>query len=293
MSGAAVLPGWHPAPAAGVTPPSPPVPGSPAARVQAAKAIGARVGRVHGEFRAWLENFLDMFTTTGVTGGIPAWIRLPPQRQQEAIALVQKNYDSLPRLPPAATTEEAAAMRDGFLDAVTLSYEADQFMNRAVWAACELAKAVAIAGASTQSVSAIGSFADKFSDCAAQTASRAILEMTGTEVPASYLVRAFGLPRTSIAGYDAAVAYARNWFKMVGIELAPNPGGFVPVAQGGIAGRYVVFLKGGARGGHVVFGEVSTGGIAHHRQSIRGYLGEYRRGREGARNASHLSLTYS
>src|SRR5690348_11761492 len=107
MRGSAILPAWHPAPVPGAMPPSPLAPGSPAARIQAAKAIGARVGRVHGEFRAWIENFLDMFAATGITGGVATWNTLRPQRQQEVIALVQRNYDSLPRLPTAATTEEA------------------------------------------------------------------------------------------------------------------------------------------------------------------------------------------
>jgi hypothetical protein len=66
------------------------------------------------------------------------------------------------------------------------------------------------------------------------------------------------LPRVSISGYDAAVAYARNWFEGIGIKLAPRPGGFY---AGGTNGRYVIFLKGGAAGGHVVYSKVTAAGV--------------------------------
>jgi hypothetical protein len=255
MNGSGVLPGWHPAPASRVTLPVAPVPGS----LAAARETGARVGKVHGEFRAWFELFIRLFNWTGFSGQYPpVWSTLSPKQRLQAIAEVQRAYTSLPTLPSAKTVEEAQEMRKGFAEGAKVAYEANQFMNRAVWAACELAKAYVTARASVPSVAMVRGFSDLFSDCAAQTASRAILEMTGVDVPASYLVRTFGLPRASIDGYEAAVAYARNWFAAVGLELAPRAGGLLPVAQGGVAGRYVLFLKGGARGGHVVFADLTA-----------------------------------
>jgi hypothetical protein len=254
VTGTATLPEWHPAPAAGSSPASPPVPGS----LQAAREAGAKVGKVHGEFRAWAESFLDLFTSTRATGGMALWDRLPPEERLRVIAKVQWTYDNLPALPPAGTVEQAAAMRAGFADAAKTSYEAERLMNQAVWAACELAKAAALARAAAPTPTTIAGFSDKFSDCAAQTASRAIQEMTGVEVPAGYLVRTFGLPRTTLSGFNDAMAYAKNWFVAAGIRLANRAGGLAPVAQGGTAGRYVLFLRGGSSGGHVVFAEVTA-----------------------------------
>ena len=201
-----------------------------------------------------------MFTTTTLMGGKSLWDSSSVKIRAEVLAKVQAEHDKLPALPVASSVEIAAAMRAGFAEGAKAGYEADLFMNRAVWVACELAKAAVVARASVPTVG-IGGFADKFSDCAAQTASRAILEMTGAQVDAAYLVRAFGLPRTSLGSVEAAIAYARNWFEMVGLRLAAKPGGLAPVAQGGTAGRYVVFFEGGSRGGHVVFADLTPDGI--------------------------------
>ncbi len=247
---------FSPAPAGGASPRLPPAPGS----LDAAREAGRRVGTVHGQYRAWVEDFLDMFTTTTLMGGKSLWDSSTAKLRAEALAKVQAENDKLPALPTAPTVEMAQAMREGFAEGAQAGYEADLFMNRAVWVACELAKAAVLARASLPTVGIAG-FADKFSDCAAQTASRAILEMTGSEVEAAYLVRAFGLPRTSLGSVEAAIAYARNWFEMVGLKLAAKPGGLAPVAQGGVAGRYVVFFEGGARGGHVVFADLTPDGM--------------------------------
>jgi hypothetical protein len=247
--------GSTPAPAAGVTPPSPPVPGS----LEAARQAGRKVGEAYGEFKAWQETFLELFTATAATGGVVLWDRLPPERRLEVIGKVQHAYDTLPALPASTSIEMAAALRQGFQEGAKAQYESERLLTRAVWVACELAKAFAVAKASAPvSVVAIRSAADGFTDCAARTASRAVLEMTGVEVPADQLVRNFGLPMSATQGFEAAVSYARNWFTKMGITLAARVGGFGPVREGGTIGRYVIFFKGGPSGGHVVFGEVTA-----------------------------------
>lgn len=130
-----------------------------------------------------------------------------------------------------------------------------------MWAVAELAKAAALSHAATPSAIGIAGSAGLDRDCAARTAARAIREVTGIEVAPTELERAFGLPTTSMNGFDAAVAYCRNWFTGIGIRLAPTPGGFAPVAQGGVPGSYVLFMKGGASGGHVIYGEVTPSGL--------------------------------
>jgi len=93
-------------------------------------------------------------------------------------------------------------------------------------------------------------------DCAAQTAARAIQEITGEEISAADLVREHGLPTKVISGFKDAVAEAKHYFSRVGLELSPKPGGFASVSEGGTEGSYVIFLKGGEEGGHVVYGQV-------------------------------------
>ncbi len=214
-----------------------------------------RVGVVHGEFSAWGESFFGMFDIQWM--GVSSWDRFPANERLRTIALVQSNFDSLPRLPPSTSQEMATALRQGFKEGSKVGYEAARFMARAVWALGELAKAAVTARAAAPSAIAVGGFRD----CAAQTASRAILEMTGVEVSAGHLVRTFGLPRSVLSKYDDAVSFARNYFEALGIKLAARSGGFVEIARGGVPGRYAIFLKGGREGGHVIFGEVSSSGI--------------------------------
>jgi hypothetical protein len=112
---------------------------------------------------------------------------------------------------------------------------------------------------------AIGAFdSSKLSDCAAQTAARAIREMNGAEVDASWLRRTYGLPRVAISNLRDAISYALNWFEGIGIKLAPKPVDFRYASQRGVPqgviDRYVVFFKGGKDGGHVVYGEITANG---------------------------------
>lgn len=57
------------------------------------------------------------------------------------------------------------------------------------------------------------------------------------------------------------MAYAKNWFTSVGLELAPTGGGFASIAEGGTAGNHVVFFERGATGGHVEYGSVTAEGV--------------------------------
>jgi hypothetical protein len=131
-------------------------------------------------------------------------------------------------------------------------------MNRAVWAAAQLLL-VAIAHGEPATPLAIGSFG-KMEDCTSHVAARLMQEMTGTEVPAEYLLRTFGLPRSvrsEPGAFKIATAYARKWFAGVGVRLAESPGGF---REGGPVGRYVLFMGDDTKG-HVVFGEVAEAGL--------------------------------
>jgi hypothetical protein len=131
--------GVTPAPAPGVFPPSPPVPGS----IEAARRAGRLVGEAYGEFAAWEKAFTDMFAAATFTGGIRPWDRLPAERRMEVILKVQRAYESLPKLPPSTSMEMARALRQGFEQGASIRYEAARFMTRAVWVVCELAKAFA------------------------------------------------------------------------------------------------------------------------------------------------------
>lgn len=270
----------QPAPAAGATARIPLAPPLEAARIAA-----ERVGRAYGAFRADLDEDFFVIFETPFMGGIVLWDRMSPDEQRRHMTKVQLEFDRLPKLPVATSIPMAAAVREGFESGAMSGYEVKRTEFRAVWVACELAKAIILARASTPSVTAVGSaFTSRFSDCGAQTAARIIQEATGVQTSASFLARTFGLPRVSIAGYDAAVSYALNWFEGIGIKLAPKPGGFYIRGQ---AGRYVIFMKGGATGGHVVYGEVSASGL----QVIDNQLGAVWKSLEAAQGKLGMQAT--
>jgi hypothetical protein len=254
----------HPAPAPGVNRPSGYPPDSDAAR-RAAVPVGA----AYAKFEVLSEDFCDHFLQPqSMAAGVVLWDRMSQDQKRALIAKVQQAYQALPPLPTATNPVMAAAVREGFSMGANTTYENERFKTRALWVVAELAKAAIFAlaagpaGAGAVTVRGIGSaFTTRFSDCAAQTASRLVLEMNGAAIDAGYFFRRFGLPRQTISTYEAAQAYARNWFEQVGIKLAPKSGGFGPVAAGGTEGHYVVFFKGGASGGHVVYGRVSPNGI--------------------------------
>jgi RHS repeat-associated protein len=105
----------------------------------------------------------------------------------------------------------------------------------------------------------IGAF--RGNDCAACTAARAITETTGIEVEVTDIIKKYGLPQRTIIGFKAALDYAKNYLTEIGIKLSAKPGGFAPIAKGGVEGFYAIFLEGGEAGGHVVFGKVAKSGI--------------------------------
>jgi hypothetical protein len=253
------VPVFTPAPAAGATPPPPPPP-SQAAKL-AARAEGVRIGKTYGQFREWKENFLNLLKTPQVGVPFPLWDRMSVEERVKATKKIQDLYNGLPQLSPQTDPELAAAQREGFKEGAERGYDEARFETRAVWAVAELAKAVALSHAATPSAIGIEGSAGIDRDCAARTAARAIREATGIEVASTELESTFGLPTTSIQGFDTATVYCRNWFTGIGIRLAPTPGGFAPVAQGGVPGSYVLFMRGGASGGHVIYGEVTPNGL--------------------------------
>ncbi|WP_434445322.1 hypothetical protein [Lentzea sp. E54] len=181
----------------------------------------------------------------------------------DAIRRIQDEYNALPRLLRAVSPQHESAQRRGFEEGAAHGYESTRFIARALWAIAELAKMAALGAVAEPTIVGFGSSGQILArDCAPRTAARVIQEMTGVEVPADYLLRAFGIPPATIDGYKAAVAYTRNWFASVGIRLSPRPGGFHPVAEGGVPGRYVIFMMERSGGdGHVVFGEVTAAGV--------------------------------
>lgn len=243
-------PNFTPAPAAGVSPPPPLLPD-----IRAARDAARKVGEAYGRFQADRQEFVDFFTQTGLTGGVAPWNRTSPKEKLELLAKVQRAYAALPPLPPSSSLEMAKAVRDGFREGAKIGFDAARFEYRAVWVACELAKAFAIGKASVPTTYHIGSAAfDKTRDCAARTAARAILELTGLEVESAGLVETFGLPSESIDGYRMAVAYTRSWFQRLGFTVGDLVD-FEQAVRSRIAGRYLVFFQGR---GHVVYGEITA-----------------------------------
>jgi len=189
-------------------------------------------------------------------GGIVLWDRMAPKERRATLERVQREYTKLPSLPTAANLTELQAIEEGYRSGSNYSYQTERFKFRAVWATCELAMAV-FSGPAQPELRIAAASTSKFSDCAAQTASRLIREMLGIDVEAAFLSRTFGLPKTALT-YKDAMSYARHWFEMIGVKLSTKPGGFRP---GGEIGKYVIFMRGGASGGHVVYGEVTSTGI--------------------------------
>ncbi|MFF2079123.1 hypothetical protein ACFVXG_30765 [Kitasatospora sp. NPDC058162] len=255
----------QPAPAAGVSPPSPLPP-----EAEALRRAAVPVGAAYAKFEVLSEDFCDMFLKPlPLTSGVVLWDRLDKDDRLAKIAIVQNAYTRLPPLPTAANPTQAVAVRQGFSQGANATYENERFKSRALWVAAELAKiaiftlAASPVGAGAVSVTGIGSaFTVKWRDCAAQTTARVVLEMTGVEVDAAVFVRRFGLPRETIGSFKTAVDYSLHWFEQVGIKLSPKPVEFRAVANGGVDGHYVIFMRGGSTGGHVVYGRVNGNALA-------------------------------
>jgi hypothetical protein len=100
---------------------------------------------------------------------------------------------------------------------------------------------------------------DRWSDCAAQTASLALRSAGQPEIEAAMLRANFGLPRVAM-NFSEAVAFAKNWFTRLGLTLSPK-NSIQELERGrAAAGDYVLFMRGGPEGGHVVFASVSADG---------------------------------
>jgi hypothetical protein len=252
---------FNPAPAPGATPRQPYPPA-----VEAARREGERIGQIYGRFKADVEQgFLKNFEPRPELAGVVLWDRMGPDDRRQLLANYSRKVQALPKLPVAPNRAEAAALREGFLSGSSRAYESRRFEYWAVYVACELAQQLVLivaTGGTGPVVRSIGAAAEtKFSDCAAHTASRVILEATGIEVSAPELFRAFGLPRQAISKLADAIAYAKNYFTKLGIVLRPTP---VPLERGISLtryppGRYVIFMEG--IDGHVVYGEIAKDSI--------------------------------
>jgi hypothetical protein len=251
-----------PAPAPGATARQPLPP-----PVESARREGERIGRIYGEFQATLEQEFYLFFSdmSGKLAGATIWDRMGPDDRRKLLATNTQKVQALPKLPPTSNLVEATAQREGFRSEAGRAYESKRFEYWSVRVACDLATDLVVAlatGGAGPVVRGIGATSyEKFKDCAAHTASRAVLEATGIEVSPGYLFRTFGLPRETLSSIRAAIAYAKNYFTKLGIILRPEPIALeagLPLTRYPL-GRYVIFMEGA--GGHVVYGEITKDGI--------------------------------
>lgn len=246
--------GPTPAPAPGASPPPPPVPGS----IQADFATGMAIGRAHGRFLADADQFMSTLKTEH--GGVSLWERMTPAERTAAVERIQRELQNLPQLPKGVDDAHDVALRDGFARTARSSYDASRWTNKAVMVGFELLKGAIIGAAATPPAVGIGAVhSERWSDCAAQTASVALRNAGKGEIDAGLLRANFGLPRTAM-GYNDAVAFAKNWFTQLGVNLSPT-NAIQDLERGrAAAGDYVMFMNGGPSGGHVVHVTVNPGG---------------------------------
>src|SRR5215471_17279022 len=142
---------WTPAPAPGATArqPLPPL-------IEAARREAERVGREYGKFKADLEQDFYMMFQTPYMGGIVLWDRMNNDERRKHLENVQREMDKLPKLPIATDLVTLAAIKEGFHAGANSAYEIERFNFRAVWVACELAKAVIVGKASMPTIQSVG-----------------------------------------------------------------------------------------------------------------------------------------
>jgi hypothetical protein len=245
-----------PAPAPGAQPPPPPVPGS----IDADFATGLAIGRAHGKFLADADQF--MATLKADQGGVSLWERMTPDERARAVERIRSEHRNLPKLPKGVDAAHDKALHDGFARGARNTYEAEQWLNRAVVIGFELLKGAIIGAAASPTPVGIGAVDNaRWSDCAAQTASLALRNLPeNPQFIEPALLRAnFGLPRVALS-YDQAVAFAKNWFTALGLRLSPKNAIQEVERNRAVAGDYVLFMRGGQSGGHVVFLTVNADG---------------------------------
>jgi RHS repeat-associated protein len=227
---------------------------------EAALKEGEGVGKTFGEFFSWVDNLESMLKTPVEPGGNrSAFSNMSPSDKASLSALIDQKYASLPQLRTSTDPNISNALQIGFREGAGQGYQQAVFEQRAAFFSLELLKQFVLHSAASAPTSSI--VVGGKSDCAACTASRAIREMLGADVPAESLARNFGLPRAAITNYNDAVSFAKNYFTALGFKLSARPGGFLEVAKGGVEGSYAIFLEGGSSGGHVVFGKVTSTGL--------------------------------
>jgi hypothetical protein len=243
-----------PAPAPGASPPAPPVPGS----IQADFTTGMDIGRAHGRFLADADQFMS--TLKADHGGVSLWERMTQAERDAAVARIQRDYRNLPRLPKGVDAVHDKALRGGFALTARNTYDTERWLTKAVLVGFELLKGAIIGAAAAPPAVGIGAVNnERWSDCAAQTASLALRNAGRAEIDPALLRANFGLPRVALS-YKDAEAFAKNWFTQLGLALSPT-NAVQDVERGrAAAGDYVLFMKGGASGGHVVFASVRADG---------------------------------
>jgi hypothetical protein len=255
-AGSVAVPVSTPAPAPGASAPPPPVPGSVAADF----ATGMAIGRVHGAFLADADRFMS--TLKAEHDGASLWEIMTPAERADAVERIQREFLNLPQLPKGVDAAHDKALHDGYNQTAGNTYSAERWVNKAVAVGFELLQNAIIGAAAAPTTVGIGAVSsERWSDCAAQTASLAIESATGNPAIEASMLRAnFGLPRVATS-YSEAVSYAKNWFTALGITLSPT-NAIQDIERGrAAAGDYVMFMRGGQSGGHVVFVSVKADGL--------------------------------
>jgi hypothetical protein len=230
------------------------VPGSVAADF----ATGLAIGRTHGQFLAAADQ--HMATLKSAPFGASIWETLTPAERALSVGRIQQAYQNLPRLPKGVDAAHDKALRDGFALGAGNTYEAERWMNKAAVVGFEALISAAIGAAAAPGAVAIGAVDNaRWSDCAAQTAALALRNAGGPAVEAAMLRANFGLPRVAM-NYKEAVAFAKNWFTALGMQLSPTNSIQALERGRAAAGDYVLFMRGGQTGGHVVFATVRADG---------------------------------
>jgi hypothetical protein len=114
-------PTFTPAPAPGVNPPSPPVPGTPAAARAEAVQIGQKWGTLLGERDVALETLQNKWA------GVSVWDRMSPQERSEWARNAEAQFAALPALPEYKEQDQQAAQEDGFNAGVESGYSGAKF----------------------------------------------------------------------------------------------------------------------------------------------------------------------
>jgi hypothetical protein len=108
---------FSPAPAAGVTPPSPPVPGSP----EDARAEALRVGAGYGTLMADIEAGLGVVMKKWA--GRSTWDTMKPEEKNDWVNKAAQRFAQLPTLQTSDKPEFVAAQDEGFRTGFISSYD--------------------------------------------------------------------------------------------------------------------------------------------------------------------------